>query len=406
MYLIIENYIARDVKTLLNLGRAVPDLRHHCWIHAFGSVKVVIRQREIDRKNDKSNVDLFLQLISRTPEILPYVRELDIQDRGRNVWHPQALASTSQEDLTTLSLLLVKSQQMKLRSFRITSTLVWSNLPIPLREAFFAMFSSPTLSDIALSGILLPVNLLALIRNLRVVDFQTGGVGPPTYHPSVASSTPKLVDALKIRDRNPFSNPMSVLGFSDHSFKPFSLLHLTYLEICLPGKHLSTVQEGLRVCRNLERFKVFVGTAGGLPHPLTLGSLVSLKSLTLSADITNILDSAIRFDWVIDALESIRSDSLLEDLTILIRTPSLELGKQCEWALLDVLFQSGESAKWSRLQLLKIIWCTARSQDIQENRNKDFVQLLPSFMPHLHERGILKMQTTYSDTQYNFWTFT
>lgn len=127
----------------------------------------------------------------------------------------------------------------------------------------------------------------------------------------------------------------------------------------------------------------------------------------MSADITNILDSSIRFDWVIDALESIPSESLLEDLTILIRTPSLELGKQCEWALLDGLFQPEEkSARWSRLRLLKIIWCTARSQDIQENRNEDFVQLLPSFMPHLHERGIVKVQTTYSDGQYNFWTFT
>ncbi|KAF6753010.1 hypothetical protein DFP72DRAFT_1046838 [Ephemerocybe angulata] len=425
MFLLIDNYLSQELQTLLNLGRALPALRHQCWTHAFRSVKIFIRQREIERKMTSSNVDLFLQLLSRTPEIYPYICELDVEDRGRLVWHHRGLLSSSQEDLTTLSLLLVQTQRMtKLKSFRITSSIVWTNLPIHVKEAFFAMFNSPTLSEISLSGILLPVNLLALVKNLQVVDFQTGGVGPPKFHQSVAYARPKQVDALKIRDRNPFSNPMSVLGFSDHSFKPFSLAHLKSLEICLPGKSLETVQDGLKLCQSLEVFKIFVGTAGGLPHPLILDCLPSLKSLTLAADITNILDSAIRFDWVVNLLESIPATSSLQEVILLIRTPSLEQGKQCEWGVLDALFEPPSKpkllntpvrddlteeephAQWPSLGLFKIVWCTARSQDVHENRNEDFLAHLPIFMPHLDKRGVLKMQTTYSDTQYNFWTYT
>jgi len=265
MFLIIDKYLTDDVKALLNLAKAVCDLRHHCWTQAFRSVKVYIRQRESDRKKDTSNVDLFLQLITKTPEMLPYIQEIDIRDRGRMVWQQKGLTSTSQEDLTTLSLLLVKAahKMPNIHSFRITSSLTWPNLPIHVKEAFFALFSAPSLSEIALCGILLPVNLLGLIKNLKVVDFQTGGAGPPIFHHLTASVKPKHVDALKIRDRNPFSNPMALVGFSESSFKPFSLAHLYHLEICLPGKHLATVQEGLRVCKSLEVFKVFVGTAGG-----------------------------------------------------------------------------------------------------------------------------------------------
>lgn len=264
LFLIIEGYISQDLQDLLNLGRAAPDLRHHCWTHAFRSVKVIIRQREIERKKETSNVDLFLQLLGRIPTIYDYVQELDIQDRGRMVWGQQVLPSSSQEDLTTLSLLLVQTKRMsKLKSFRITTSLTWSNLPLCVKESFFAMFTSSTLAEVALSGILLPVNFLALIRTLKTVDFQTGGVGPSLFHPSLVNQRPKQVDTLKIRDRNPFSNPMSVLGFSDYSHKPFSLVHLRHLEICLPGKRLSSVHEGLRQCHNLEIFKVFVGTAGG-----------------------------------------------------------------------------------------------------------------------------------------------
>lgn len=264
MYLIIDSHLSHDPKALLNLASAVPDLRHRCWTHAFHSAKIIIRQREIERKKVTSNIDLFLQLLDRIPAIYGYVRELDIQDRGRLVWAQQSLASSSQEDMTTLSLLLVQTKRMsRLKSFRITTTITWSTLPIHVKEAFFAMFTSSTLSEIALSGILLPVNFLTLIKGLRTVDFQTGGVGPSVFHPSLVNHLPKKVETLKIRDRNPFSNPMSVLGFSSCSHKPFSLAHIKHLEICLPGRQLSSIQEGLQRCQKLELFKVFVGTAGG-----------------------------------------------------------------------------------------------------------------------------------------------
>lgn len=430
MYLTIDNFLHQDVPTLLRLAKAVPTLRHHCWTHAFRSVKIHIRQREIARKKHTSNVDLFLQLLSRIPDIYPYVGELDIQDRGQRVWEQQGLTSSSQEDITTLSLLLVQTRRMtKLRSFRITTSLVWTSLPLHLKEAFFAMFTScASLSEIALSGILLPVNLLALVKNLQVVDFQTGGVSPPIHHPSVASAPAKEVATMKIRDRNPFSNPMSLLGFKNHSFKTFSLAHLTQLEICLPGKHLEAVQEGLNVCMSLEVFKVFVGTAGGLPCILALDCLPRLRSLTLSADITNIIDRFARFEWVVKLLESIPSTSAVEDVNLLIRTPSLDTGKQCDWELLDALFipvpppelkfpavklrlterdyDLAARLHWPSLRSFEVVWCTAQSQDIHGDMNSDFLMHLPIFLPNLYERGVMKMQTTYSDSQYNFWTYT
>ena len=175
-----------------------------------------------------------------------------------------------------------------------------------------------------------------------------------------------------------------------------------------------------------------------VPHPLNLACLPLLKSLTLAADITNILDSAIRFDWVINILESIPSTSRLGDITMLIRTPSLQQGEQCDWTLFDSLFDPSrdtekkdenvlkppkphpiklarpipklEYAKprthWPHMKLLKVVWCTARSQDLQENQNSRFVEKIPTLMPHIHQRGIVKMHTTYSDSHYNFWTFT
>ncbi|TFK25637.1 hypothetical protein FA15DRAFT_668334 [Coprinopsis marcescibilis] len=416
-YLVIDRYLFDDVVTLLRLAKAIPLFLHQCWTHAFRTVPVSIREREINRKKLTSNVDLFLQLITSTPRVQLYVRGLDISDYGRNTYKP-LLGPTSAQDINTLAMLLVQTKRMpNLRSFKIRCWVHWSNFSKQLQSSFITLLESPSLEEVSLVNLALPVNLLALAPRLRNVDFQSGGVGPPVIYPGISVAPAKRIHTLKVRDRNKFGQAMSTLGFVDTRTPPFNLYYLVNLEICLPGNQLNTVQTGLSHCTSLESLKIFVGTAGGLPSSLDLGCLRRLKSLTLSADVTSILESEHRFFWLTTTLTTLPKDvkpPVLHDLTILIRIDSLQRGKEFEWDAIDKLFPKPkppprhgqpEADMWDALKAVNIIWCTGRQKDLQEDLNQDFVECLPVAMPLLTERNILNVRTTYSDASYNFWTF-
>lgn len=118
---------------------------------------------------------------------------------------------------------------------------------------------------------------------------------------------------------------------------------------------------------------------------------------------TSIVESERRFQWLIDALATLPGEPVLEDLTILIRIDTLARGRHCDWNSLDEIFQ--DSDKWQALQRVSIIWCTARREDVRQELNQDFINDLPALLPHLSAREVARVLTTYSDAEYNFWTF-
>ncbi|KAH6916159.1 hypothetical protein BKA70DRAFT_480322 [Coprinopsis sp. MPI-PUGE-AT-0042] len=404
---IIARQLSGETVALLRLARALPAIRHYCWEGAFKLVRVAIREREGRKAKLTSNVDLFLQLITNDPEILFYIGGFDVQDCGRYNYNPD-LNPTTLQDFTTLAMLLVQSQRMpNLRTFKIQSARSWAVFPKHLKAAFVTLLQSPSLQEVWLADLGLPINLVALAANLRAVDIQTGGASMSIVHPLVPLTPRKEIHMLKIRDRNPYGQAVQTLGLVDPRkgprAGPFSLPYLKHLDICLPGNRLELIQAGISQCVSLEVLKIFAGTAGGLPTPLSLNSSPSLKSLTLSADITSLVESERRFQWLIDALGSLPDEPVLQDLTIVIRTDTLARGRQCDWNSLDEVFE--DSDKWQKLQRVSIIWCTARAEDVRQELNQDFINDLPALLPHLSGREVVRVLTTYSDAEYNFWTF-
>jgi hypothetical protein len=140
-----------------------------------------------------------------------------------------------------------------------------------------------------------------------------------------------------------------------------------------------------------------------VPTRLYLTSSPTLKSLLISADVTSAVESEGRFQWLIDALASLPEEPVLEDLTILIRIDTLARGRHCDWNSLDEIFEDQD--KWKILQRVSIIWCTARREDVRQELNQDFINDLPALVPHLSAREVVRVLTTYSDAEYNFWTF-
>jgi hypothetical protein len=115
--------------------------------------------------------------------------------------------------------------------------------------------------------------------------------------------------------------------------------------------------------KNFSEIKPYVILVPDVPD---LGHLPLLKHLTLTVDIfidlsslTLINESAPRWQWVIDTLNTCDKPSTIQELHIIVHTNSPKQTQVYDWAALDSVFAMSEddSDSWPALELVDISIC-------------------------------------------------
>lgn len=134
-----------------------------------------------------------------------------------------------------------------------------------------------------------------------------------------------------------------------------------------------------------------------VPDVPDLGHLPLLKHLTLTVDIfidlsslTLINESAPRWQWVIDTLNTCDKPSSIEELHIIVHTNSPKQTQVYDWGALDSVFamSDDDSDSWPALELVDISICA----EFDFNRGylgvRLFDQFLTGKMVHLFRKGV------------------
>ncbi|KAH9484814.1 hypothetical protein JR316_0001716 [Psilocybe cubensis] len=357
----IIDHLYDDPLALANCARVC-----HAWLptsrlHLFAKVSLKAASPHNGPAVPQDRCKRLHALLLRSPEIIPYIRELEIcEGSPLHHTHPNVQSSTTWVTTErTLTALFKTLSHVERFDFSSTSIFHWSTLSPTFITALCVLFSLPSLTYVRLHSWVFPdfaslTRLLSHCQNLRALALSSTTINSDSG--SELSHAPGVVP----EDKDP--------GDLQHAQRPLEVLTLdyvnfAYLEYWLLGRQqlvdIRTLRE-LRVAHfqephiinrllralggSLEHFHFKPGCWSVYPFDLSVNTGLRSLRLTLEDDPTTAA-----MDWAMKMLSSItESNAVLESVGIEFYA---EPKKMTGWRELDALFMQPQFESLKRVEM-------------------------------------------------------
>jgi len=200
IYYIVEEHVKSNfLLTIKALSLTCRSLVPYCRTHLFRKITIGYPPK-LPRRCPYPPAEKFSKLIDEAPDILNYISELHIihiGERNTNILDKRPI--TREE--SSLCHILTRNMQ-KLSSLYLIHNGDWAFLCPAVREAFHAVFQLPTLVNVSLENVRLPVNLLGLFRNAKKLEFCVSPSAPMASLQQFVSGHLAEPETLCIRNEN------------------------------------------------------------------------------------------------------------------------------------------------------------------------------------------------------------
>jgi hypothetical protein len=365
---IIHSYLLDTLPTLRNLHGTCRSLTALCRPLCFGTMTITTKATQL------STFEKFATILSDSPDIIKYIQNLHILDRGRML----VSAKVMSDEEECLCYILTR-RYPNLKRMEVSIHAKWVLLPVQVQYAFELSFSLPSLQAVSLEHVQIPADLLSYLHSIPSLEIRCE-VFPPCDNVAYPNMhcTPKM---LKYSDPRQSEDGFNNIFLANSA--PL-LSKLEDLEIHAPARQLRLFQSHFQNCfQTLTTLKMCpihessnavgneseylfgpvqrIRTASQRPvfsnpaFSLNLESLAHLKSLVLYATISKEWSTGIdqnAFWWMLDTLRTCHQPSLIDNIEIVIQAEDLEDTKRCPWNEVEEVLHP--RVGWQRLKELHI----------------------------------------------------
>jgi hypothetical protein len=244
IYYIVEEHVESNfLLTIKALSLTCRSLVPYCRTHLFRKITIGYPPK-LPRRCPYPPAEQFSKLIDEAPDILNYISELHIIHIGERNTHILDERPITREE-SSLCRILTHNMQ-KLSSLYLIHNGDWALLCPAVREAFHAVFQLPTLVNISLENVKLPVNLLGLFRNAKKLEFCVSPSAPMASLRQFVSGHLAEPETLCIRNENGFN----IKNFF-HAEAAISFACLRSLEFEGSARVISQLQSFFNSCANI-----------------------------------------------------------------------------------------------------------------------------------------------------------
>ncbi|KAF6753390.1 hypothetical protein DFP72DRAFT_901570 [Ephemerocybe angulata] len=371
IYLIIDKYLDRDWGTVKNLSLTNRSLTPYCRKLLLRRIAVITVKHE----NSNTPFERFAVLLKGGPHFSELVEELRIVDRHFCVLPGPEPISKPQIAIRTI----LTYDWRSLRRLHLGLQAEWNLMSTEMRSSIQRVLALPTLRELVLSALQIPVSWLSECTHLEVLELRNGCKAVQSITPiSTGFVAPQ---SLLVHHTTP--SELATLLSPTSPLKPDALNHLSF---AAPRGTVDDIFRSLpltviRSIRSLETILIQQTDSNDPPAP-SLEAFANLTSISIGEDITTPNPSSL--DWAIQMLSSLPPTARLRTIKLSFRYDDPKHIMAADWAKLNQLIER----RWRRLERLNVTGYARYPLEMDWYRLDYLKRRLPAVLPSLRA-GVL-----------------